>query len=514
MVSRMADFNGILGLDPRSTQEIYYQRSQERQKALMESIGQMGYRDPASASAAQFGGMLGLALGQKIMPGGALTPQDKQAIAIKDRANAIFTQKVQDNPDMSDEDKALTMQMAAADSYREHGVYDRYNALVLDASQRKRARAQAEAQQELLQAEVTDISNKSIESTVRANKALAGDNITFFLPGEDALTAEPKTGKVHENGDVEYTDNHGNTKWFNDYIPADTAIAIANAKRLSKAAGAKGPITTPNKLWTETERTLNRESAIGIIAQAKTVDKIGDTLATMMQQGLNPNVAINTPGSALKFASNLVSGLKAASDYAGTIVDKATGKVVFSGSLKNDNFMDQMRQDPLINAAIQGIQVPEALRGTPQEALYRSMMTQLAYSVWRSMEGAGARNASNQDFANALNRIGGSSGDIKSLFAALDDVLSDNLNRVTASFNGAKNLGKEALGWTPQMVDTYMFQSSSLKAQKAVHNTRNRLRILTGQAPLDVAPEDWRALTKEEQTQFMDTLRSPDDSEE
>lgn len=507
----MADAgDGLLGLDSRSLQEIYYQRNQQRQQKLMDQIGSIGYRDPASNSAAQLGGMLGLALQQRVAPGAVLTPQDRQGIAIRDRANAIFTKKLQDNPDMTDEDKALTMQMSAADAYRENGVYDKYNQLVLDASMKKRQRAQAEAQQKILDSEVHDINNKQVMSDVAMQKAVAGQSQDFFLQGEDPLTAEPKAGKILSDGTMEYRDNNGGTKYFQDFIPADTAIHLANLRReagVTKAAGA----LKPHDVWRPEDVSAYRDMTAGAALQSRTIGRVSDTLAELMDKGQNPNEILGLQGKALSTISNLVSGLKSVSDYAGQLVDVTTGKTTFSGSIADKSFMAQMGTDPLIKAAIDGIQVPDSIKGAKEADLYKGQITQLAYAVWRSMEGAGAKSASNQDFANALNAIGAGSGNMTSLMGNLDAIMKNGTDKLKFTFNGARQQGRDFLGWDESKVDTFLFQGQFQKTMNEVERRRSRMKILTGQPPIGVPPDVWNRMNKDEQDKFKATLVNRED---
>lgn len=507
-VEQESKLQGLLGFDPRSREQMVSDAWQQRVARTTNMVDQMGLKPGAVSSAGQLGGLLGTYIGQK-MNQNVLSPDQKRDLAVKDKANSIYTNMLatQTSPDMTEDDKGELFQKATAQAYYESGQFDKFHQLSVDLGERKRLRRQSEAQAELLENAVSMAPMKRRELQDELNKYESGE--TLYVPDDSGKYNfdMPLTGTKLPDGRVRITQNDGTFKEYSQYLPESYVKDLQERRARAEALGARW---TLNSVFTSQDKQDASKAVASAITASELVGKMADNIASLVKRGEDPNTIIGTPGKILDFANNLKSGVTAVGNYVTSFFSendqsKSLGATDFS---KAGDAEAMAGKSPAIKSAYDGIQVPSNLKNETERAQYKSAVVQLAYSAWRTMEGGSARQASDKDFANALERIGASSGDSRTMLSVILSMMKDAGRGVDVQAD--VNRGRASQWFTAPSVDSFLYGNQLPKmhdAQKKMQMTIDSL-LGTAQAAPEAAPAPSTAYDADKEARYQAYLKA------
>lgn len=509
----MANQYDSLGFDPRTQQEILDERTRARWQAQIDGQPKR-YMSPADQTAGQLGTILGGLFSNKFNPT-QLNSVEQRDQNIKTRAHSLYTERLNANPNIGEEDKALLLQRSAADAHFEAGNYELYNKLILDTAQRERARKQALSQQALLDNEVETLAQQNEIITARAEAATSGESFPFIGLGEDPLVATPRIGRLMPDQSVEVHNEDGTVEIVKQYIPLNEALAITRAKQQADE-DANGMVPV-HRLWSSEQRAQLKNAPLEQLKQVDIIDSIVDTVWNVVEDGGDPDTLMQTPGGILSWVDKVRATTKAGSNYA-TEFSNPDGLVVFKGDLSSESQRRAlMAASPEIKGAYDRIRVPAALKNEAERQAFRSAVFQLAWTTWRSSEGEGARQASNQDFAIALDELGANAGSIRAMLGTALRRLSRGNEAYSNLIASTRAQGRYG-GWTQERVDGQIFGNMAQRASDEMQRSLGRMNQLIrepdvevpnaappediGPAPPGVDPQDWPFMSPEDRALF------------
>lgn len=473
-IEQESKLQGLLGFDPRSQQQMLNDAWRQRGAQTASMVDQMGLKPGAAQSAGQLGGMLGTYLGQKLDPN-ILSPDQKRDLAVKDKANSIYTGLLSQNasPDMTEDDKAELFQKATAQAYYDSGQFDKFHQLSVDLGERKRLRRQSEAQAQILENSVSMEGMKKQELQDHLNIYESGE--TLYVPDENGKYdfEHPLTGTKLPGGRVKVTQNDGTFKEYDQYLPESYVKDLQERKARADALGARW---TLNSVFTAQDKADASKGVASAITSSELVNNMATRIGDMLKNGQDPNVILATPGKILDFTNNLTAGVTAVGKYAASFFSDGD-KDKPLGDVSNPNDIDKLAgKSPAIKSALDNIQVPKSLTDVKERALYKSAIVQLAYSAWRTMEGGSARQASDKDFANALERIGASSGDSRTMLNVILSMMKDSGRNIDVQAD--VNRGRASQWFSGPSVDSFLYGNGLSKmhdSQMKMQSTIDRL---------------------------------------
>jgi hypothetical protein len=492
---------GLLGFEERTEEERLADNARLRAANMMEQAQAMSlaYKNPAERQAAQIGGLIGAYVGQKVRPSG-LTEQDKRELALQNRTKELFTQRLRKATEegrvLSPEDKNLELRKATANAFLEAGKFDKYNTLVEETAQLQRVRKQTEAQQALLNAAVGRVEDENSISRAKAEKATAGDSLQVYVPDESGnydLSGLPVIGRLLPDQKLEVYDLDGNKTVYNQFIPFDVVDAMKKARMTQEANGLGGRIKL-DKLFDNTERRDYRATSLVLKGQMDSIGRVADAVTSMLKNNDNPDVIFGKQGGALRFVENLRAGIKSGVDFVTHVTDDQGNEIFSSDKALDSDTIARMSNDPVIANSIRNIQVPPTLRGAKEQAAYRSSVIQLAYATWRTMEGSGARQASNQDFSVALEEIGASSGSARTMLNTVMSMLDRGVSGMVDKVQQSYAIGEYG-GYSRKDMNAYLYGNSIDDVMTQYGKTKAKVSSLLKETP--VKPE-----VQEEPTSF------------
>jgi hypothetical protein len=446
---------GELGFPELTRDGLLKQRAATEQEKFRKLVSE----DAASLPAGEQGifrafANLGRAVGGK--PEAELTGKEKQQFAIMERSNVLMQElrKTSKFKLAKPQDRALMAQDSMAQAAMDNGDIDTFSQIALKTATQRQAFNRAEADLEKVGVDTSGVESRTKateqETGILAHRfkiAKQGGQGVFALPGPEGFDfdTDPELvpGKLGEDGILRTTDG----REFNSFIDADTFAKFQkNATDAKKPPGGAGkkPIDRFLTNISSKERSSARALKKDIASQTAIIGTVGQVIGDALKRGESPEAVIGSAGGFIRLADNVFRAAK------GTVAG-------FKPNFKNE-------ADGTIISGIDGaveifgneIGLPEGLEeNAPEAAKYRSAIMQAVYVDARLAE-PGARQLSDADIKNAMDRLGVNSGNPRAIFGTLLQNFDRRAEGTKTSIQTIRDVG-EASGITADLAERTIF---------------------------------------------------------
>lgn len=418
-----------LGFPELSTDEIIRNRTQEQQLLFQKLISDQAAAMPAvERGVFQSFANLGRALTQKNTA--ELTDKEKQQFAIMQKSNQNM-QELHASPEwkeLDDQEKALRSQEAIARAALELGDVGTFSTIALKtAEQRQKFKRDKAA---LDQLESSTESNRLSQTKSKLDISLLQDKVrqsregthgVFAVPGENGYDfgGPPTlvTGKVGPDGVLRTVGGEE----YNAFITPEHFDTFADnrEKQLSpsgRAGGGGKPLKLNDFSISASEFKAARDLKKDIQGQTLIMKEIGNVFKGSIEKGENPEALVGTAGGFVRLTDNIFRTARG-------VVAGFKPSMVVGGTRNDDGSITGGRVVDGITGAVEEfgalIAVPPGIDEKSVEAQrYRSAVMQAVYVDARLAE-PGARQLSDADIKNAMDRLGVNSGNPEAIFTVL-----------------------------------------------------------------------------------------------
>lgn len=392
---------------------------------------------------AQLGGGLGDKLSKQ--DPAALTPDENRSFDIMEAFNQDMRTLRQDPAfqALDATEQSYRVQQLMADKSADAGDFQSFTQISQDLMQKKVANRTAAAQADRLEGAVQDaaVTRPVLEAEADATmKRMAQGTPVQMVRVTDGKPDLGAAVTVRQMPDGTIVDVDAGTP----ISPAEVML-LDDAIELSDAATVTGdtPSDLADTLFKQTGVTRMGKLREGI-SELDNLEGVVTRAADAFQQASDPQQIVGTAGGLLNFASNLVNALKGS----------AKNVSFFSDTDENGNPTEGATRFGLDNAdeVVPDDAVPPAFRRNAESALkYKSAVMQLVYADAR-LEEPGARQLSDADIKNAMDRLGVSSGDPSAVLSNLESVMN---NRLNVARNRFDRFGNRAIAAGLDRGDTF-----------------------------------------------------------
>ena len=405
------DIFGQLGLD-MDPDAIIKARTQEAQDKFDKTMqAQAANLKPADRGVFTAAAAFGRALGKK--PVGQLTDQEKQKLAIIDMSN-IKMKELQKTPEweaLSPRDKALKSQETIGRAAMEVGDIQTGSRILLDTATKRQSFALSDKELEKIGANIDDTKASTEQKKVNTDvltfnldQAKIGETGTFSVPDEGSgkfnFGEQPEivTGKVGPDGVLRASNGREYDKFLSN---KDFDMFADNLSVDAKDRATSGTSATTKFLtnFSASERKGARMAAEDIGIQTEIIRSVGQVIKDA--GGLKEAEAVvGTAGGMVKAVDSMWRTLR------GSV--KNLDLMINTGGVLQDNGKyaggENKRFDP--KDYIPDEDIPSEFAGNAEQAAkYRSAIMQAVYIDARLAE-PGARQLSDADIKNAMDRLG------------------------------------------------------------------------------------------------------------
>lgn len=489
-----------LGLPTMSREDALLARRREETKVFNDLITKQA-ANVAPAERAVFQAFANV--GHALAGGGAhLTQDEERKFKAIEIAN-VKLKELQSSPDWqgySPEDRALASKKALADSLMESGDVAGYTELAAQIVKEKLAADKARKEMASLDARTAASNASKAASEAKAASTVADqfDN-QYVVPGPDgkvSLDGEPTTftgGYDHERGGFVSTDGkvYKNALPFSDYLDMKEN-RDKNVRANTKAAG--GGLGNFFKAIPAKKRDQYSSAAQQATRTKLITDKVFGLIENRIDSGEAPETILGTSGSVMRFVGDVGNTIKGlAKSFETGERAQFSGKIGVGGERQADGSLSDAKWMTLDEyAATLGdeFKLPQGIEnGSKEAALYKSTMMEMFYLSALSSE-PGSRALSDQDIRNAMDRLGGLSGDPEVVVQRLYDNSMAAYNDLFASVNVVKTqAATPGIDVNPDDAVRIVFGLSDLSnAEKERNELMERHNRILGKAAARSAP--------------------------
>lgn len=427
-------------------------------------------------------------LGRQIggTPVASLTPDEQRKFTIMENANKEMKrlQTTDEFNDLSQRDQALRTQDAIAQAALDAGDMQAFSEIALSTANARQAFARGDKELENIDSTI-DSKEAQTKRTIQDTGIVAhrfgvekqGQQGSFAIPDDEGkfnFSDEPElvTGFLGQDGNLQDASGNVHTSFLTTEDFDRFADNITQRTKAARPTGGSSPTSDFLKNIGSAERKALRLAKQDIQSQTRIIKSVGRAVDNAIQRGENPEAVVGSAGGFIRLADNMFRTARGAIDgftpnfvtANGTRVDGVSGAVAEFG---DDIVLPQGVEE---NAA--------------DAARYRSAIMQAVYVDARLAE-PGARQLSDADIKNAMDRLGVSSGNPQTIFSTLMQNFNSRTEGIRGSIDTIRGVGASS-GLSRDKAETLIFGDDTVKILDASSESLDEL----GKSVFNVAPEN------------------------